>query len=190
MKKNFIRKIYEIWIKNNRQRFVYAPWISKSRKDGFTLRFTGIAPELTCRISDTGAVIIIHDHHGQYWDIIGEFETSVKKTRTGQYYCQMCDDYDDCKILTYYPTLAALWEDHIFEEMMEWINGLNSDLWIYLYGIPDETIWGATLMHKCDVEQKDPKGDIYHTSIPLNYKIGGGLGITTMVTKHDQSKKI
>ena len=38
MQKNFARKTFNRWIKKNRYRFKFPPYISKSRKDYFVLQ--------------------------------------------------------------------------------------------------------------------------------------------------------
>jgi hypothetical protein len=50
MPKNFVRRTYEAWIRKHVGRFRYPPWIMESRKYGFTLRFLGLAPELTFQV--------------------------------------------------------------------------------------------------------------------------------------------
>ena len=149
MPKNFVRKTYEKWLKKNRDRFRFPPWIAESRKDSFTLRFFGIAPELTCRINKYGrAEVFIHDSRGQYWDIIREFDIIENRTSDGKHYCSLCEKP------TYYSTRSSLWEDHVFEAMLTWINELKSDSWICLWGIP-EKCWGAELIDIHSIKWKE-----------------------------------
>lgn len=164
--KNFVRKTYEHWIKKNRHRFIYEPWISRSRRDRFTLRFTGIAPELTCDISDSGINVSICSSHGEIWDLLTDFDTIVKKTTDGQYYCQLCDDYDDGKTLTYYSSPAALWEEHVFEEMLEWINALSSDKLLHIYCSSDEGCCVAKITAAFDMN-RELGADWHHISFPI-----------------------
>jgi hypothetical protein len=140
MPKYFVRKTYEKWIKKNRKRFRFLPWIAESRKGYFKLRFFGIAPELTCCIGEDGqAGVFIHDRLGQYWDIITIFDINENRTSDGKYYCSLCEKP------TYYLTRASLWEEHVFEDMLTWINKSDFDSWFCLWGTPGETSFGAIL---------------------------------------------
>ena len=162
MPKNFIRKTYNHWIKKNRHRFFFRPWIVESRKHIFTLRFDGIAPELTCCIDKTDGIMFIHDRHGQYWDLVAEFEVIAKRTQEGKYYCYLCEDFSPPALL--YATRTELWEDHVFEEMLAWANGMQPDIQIWLYGSPEITGWGADLLSKNVAHQTRKK---YHTCFPI-----------------------
>jgi len=171
MKKNFVRKLYDRWIKKNRHRFIYEPWISKSRKNRFSLRFTGIAPELTCDISDSGIMVWI-GYCEEAWDILTDFDTIVKKTTDGQYYCHLCDDYDSGEELTYYSSPAALWEDHVFEEMLAWINELSSDKLLHIYCSSNGGFRVAKITAKFDSD-RELGDDWLHMSFPIVTAIEG-----------------
>lgn len=150
MPKNFVKKTFDRWIKINRDKFQFNPWISESRKTSFTLRFSGLASELTCTINKDGrAEIYIHDRQGRYWDIIRDFDIHEQRSLDGKYYCK------SCKNPTYYPTRSLLWENHIFEAIRTWINELNTDTRICFYGIPEKSGWGAELINAHDIKLED-----------------------------------
>lgn len=54
---------------------------------------------------------------GMIWDILLSLEYSPMHVRSG-YQCLLCLD-EERRI---YPTLEALWRDHIFEPFLEWTN--------------------------------------------------------------------
>ncbi|MCD6526399.1 MAG: hypothetical protein J7K75_05380 [Desulfuromonas sp.] len=164
MPKNFIRKTYDRWIKKNHHRFLYRPWIAKSRKDAFVLMFDGLASELTCRIGKSGGSMFVHDSHGRYWDIISEFEVIEKRTVDGEYYCELCEDF--CSPSPRYVTRTALWEEHIFEEMLAWVNEIQPDIQVCLYGSeedPEVGYWVAQLLSKGSDKLKP---EFHHTCFP------------------------
>ena len=149
MPKNFIRKTYERWIKKNRKRFRFSPWITESRRDSFTLCFRGITSEVTCRIAQEGrAEVFVIDRQGQYWDIVQDFDIVEKRTPAGKYYCGLCEPP------THYSTRSLLWEDHVFEALLSWTNNWGPETMICLYGTPEKTSWGAELIKKTDLERR------------------------------------
>jgi len=149
MPKNFARKTFNRWIRKNQYRFKFPAYISKSRKDYFVLRFYGLVPELTCHINNHGiADVWIRDRQGQNRDIIMEFDVCVRRMPSGQYYCEQCINK------TYYPTRQALWEEHVFEALLLWLNKFSSDSQIGFYGKPDEYC-AAKLFDKDSIKFKE-----------------------------------
>jgi hypothetical protein len=136
MPKSFALRTFDQWIAKSCHRFRYPPRVVCVRKRYFELTFEGVAPELTCLITKSGmAMICIQDRQGEHWDIIWDFDVFPARTASGEYFCSQC------KQPTYYPSRTVLWEDHVFERLLRWINGLPPDGWICLWGDPDA---GAT----------------------------------------------
>ena len=146
MPKNFVRRTYDAWIREHARRFRYPPWIVESRKNGFELRFVGLAPQLSFQIRQRSgtAELMIHDERGVYWDIVGDFDLGEVRTPDGLYRCEWCQD-GAC-----YPSRAALWEAHVFEPLLDWVNQRTADQWVCLYGTPYLDICGARIL-SCDV---------------------------------------
>ena len=159
MPKNFVQKTFERWLKRNRSRFKYPPWISKARKHYFVVRFHGLMPEISCRITKSGRAEVFYiDRQGQYWDIITDFDLAPARTPGRGYYCEWCAEKRK-----YFPTRAALWEEHVFSALLEWINDIRPDTRVYLYGSPEEEIWGAELINKDDEKRREQ----YEKAVPL-----------------------
>ncbi|MCC7225624.1 MAG: hypothetical protein IT507_02915 [Burkholderiaceae bacterium] len=148
MPKNFVRRTYEAWIRKHAWRFRYPPWIKESRRHGFTVRFLGLAPELTFQVRQRRswgrAEIMIHDAHGVYWDILDDFDLVELRIPDGRYCCDLCEGCAS------YPSRAALWEAHVFEPLLDWVNQRTADQWVCLYGTPEQDAWGACIL-SCDV---------------------------------------
>jgi len=151
MPKSFHRKLYGRWIKRNINRFRFQPWISKSRKDYFIIRFKGLAPEISCFISKSGnAEIRIRCCSGYLDDIVKEFDIFEAKTSDGRYYCNLCKMTNAA---SYYPDRQSLWINHIFEALLGWINSLNTDHIIGLFGNPEDGPYGAHLFDETKINQ-------------------------------------
>ncbi len=74
---------------------------------------------------------MIHDERGVYWDIVGDFDFDLGEVRTpdGLYRC-------GCQDGACYPSRVALWEAHVFEPLLDWVNQRTADQWVCLYGTP------------------------------------------------------
>jgi hypothetical protein len=83
------------------------------RKRSFELAFEGIAPELTCLITNSGmAMICTQDRQGEHWDILMDLDVFPARTASSQYLRSQCQPP------AHYPSRAALWEGHVFEPLL------------------------------------------------------------------------
>ena len=158
MPKNFSRRTFDAWLKVNLNRFKFKPVIHLSRKHYFELRFSGLAPELFIHINNNGTVeVVINNKDGEYQDVVADFDLHEETTAEGMYYCQSCLER------TYYPDRASLWRAHVFDDMLEWINEINNDDWICLWGYPSgPNSYGADRKERVAI-----KDEFYHTCFPL-----------------------
>lgn len=153
MPKSFVRRAYEDWISKNEHRFRFRPWIAESRKSGFTLKFSGLTTRLIFQVRhrrpDGHAELFILDDRG-VWDILGDFDVVEVRTPDGRYRCALCEGDD------FYPSRAALWEAHVFEPLLEWVNLRTEDQWIGLQGMPGETdFWCADMIGADMIKKRD-----------------------------------
>ena len=148
--KSIPQKFFEVWIKKNAKSFKYPPYIAQSHPDYFTLRFSGIVPEITCTIRKNGAAeVFVHDSAGVYWDILVDFDVVEGRNPEGKYFCE------SCKPRTYYTSRKELWEKHVFKEMKIWTNkNFNRDRSICLWGKPEKTSWGARIIDNKDIRRQ------------------------------------
>ena len=144
-----IQRAYESWLKKNARRFRYPPFIAVSRSDYFVLKFTGIAAEISCRIGKNGsAEVLVRDAKGVYWDIIADFDVSLRRDPGRGYYCGLC------LRKRYFRSMQALWKREIFRELLHWTNeNFRPDRWICLWRIPRRA-WGARFIDEKDIENR------------------------------------
>ena len=132
MPKNFVRKTFDRWLAQNRKHFTHQPRIVLKRKDFFILRFSGIAQQIKCFISKSGAFEIHAEYQKEYWDIIWEFDVFETRTADGRYYCHLCL----AKHCEMFSSRKEMWEKHCFEELLEWVNdNFKTCNWICLHAI-------------------------------------------------------
>lgn len=133
MPRNFSRKTYDRWIENNLHRFKYKPYLQKNRKSAFEIRFYGLSHQILFRMDKFGqATVQVNNTSDEYWDILQVYDVCEFRTEDGRYCCEGCEQP------VYYATRASLWEAHILEELLSWINQISEDDWIGLYGSETE----------------------------------------------------
>jgi len=148
MPKNFVRKIFDHWVRNNRYRFQHTPHVIKSRKNGFVFQFTGVAPQLQGHINKWGNFEIMVYFQGKFWDIVTEFDVFPCRTIQGQYYCSACKDAYEKGIAKEVPLLCTsrqeLWVQHSFEPFLQWANeNLQSSHRLCLGEAKGESTWAS-----------------------------------------------
>jgi hypothetical protein len=81
------------------------------------LVFQGINAEIdgfvTCR-----ELTVSVNREGQDWETLLSLDIDARRRRRGGFICSICDPKD--RIV--FPTLGALWRDHLFEPFLVWVN--------------------------------------------------------------------
>lgn len=135
MVKYFVLKTFKHWLALNGERFRYRPYLSLIRKNYFEFKFQGITPFLHGYINKDGSVEIFGIYRGKCLDIIADFDISVARTPSGQYYCRSCAEPPGPEM---FPSREELWIKHAFEPLLEWSNEkfLESQ-WLCLVEVKD-----------------------------------------------------
>lgn len=111
-----IQREFSRWLAVNASRF-QVPLHSRRRTDrSWEFRFAGLVDVLRIHlVRHEIAVAVVRQ--GECIDLLTCFEAAPKRSRGGVG-CQFCTDSD-----AWYPSLAALWIDHLFEPLLDWVNG-------------------------------------------------------------------
>ena len=160
MPKSFQRKAFDHWLSRNRGLFQHPPVIIKNGNNCFTMCFKGINSTIGCIITSYDYSISV-DYKGDCWDLIDSNYVSEQQTPSGEYFCKECEPGH--QIL--FPTRSALWEDHIFNPIMEWANNnLLETKWLCLFQYD-----GATWAKVIDENNllKEMQGKNFFKTIPL-----------------------
>ena len=76
------------------------------------------------------------------WDLLFNVDAEPKRIPAGGYLCDLCPA-DARRVFADRP---ALWTDHLFEGLLEWVNdSLARAKWLALYGDPDTATWARLL---------------------------------------------
>lgn len=120
------------WLKENRPRFKYKPFIAEGGRDRLVFKFSGIAPEVILVVQEHGAFEIHVRYRSFLWDIAHDFDVAPARTRSGMYYCKLC-------LLAerkYYQSLSELVHQEALEPLLDWTNEtFQTNKWIALFRV-------------------------------------------------------
>jgi hypothetical protein len=111
--------------------------MADSSEQRLILRFSGLAPDLSFQLQANGlatmdirdrTVVDAHDAQGRLLDMIADFDLFEEISADGHSFCRHCEPP------TLYSTRYELWQDHVFEKMLGWINQLRPGDWICVHG--------------------------------------------------------
>jgi hypothetical protein len=135
------------WFEQSRALFKAPPSIVDRSNRTIELTFgnweTDIRVYLNTNKIDEIAVTIYWDN--VLWDLLLCLETYPKKTKHG-FICELCRAHDSSSSVTY-PTLNALWESHLFQPFLDWVNNtLVTKPYIEILGAASADFTAASLL--------------------------------------------
>ena len=171
---DFISKAFMHWLSDNRKRFKHPPCNIHIEKHYLIFNLSGITPSLVWELSDYDLMLWVYHQHTQSgetlcWDGLIDFDISVKKSDTGEYYCDLCKlEYRE-----YYPTSVALWQSHCFENMLNWCNkNITPDKVLVLYGIEGRGCTWAKLINQTEWQTTKLNQEYLYQAIPVQQTPG------------------
>jgi hypothetical protein len=130
--KGFLHKQYKNWMAENRHRFKYQPKVIEQTKNMLMVGFDGLNPKLSFYLNTSrrnknglgryiGAMLVYESERFDSFDILWDGDLREVRTKEGHYYCDLC--------LTrhVFESREALWNEHIFEELLIWVNALGPE---------------------------------------------------------------
>jgi hypothetical protein len=164
--KNFARLTFKHWLNKNANRFLNPPRITEVKKNGFTLKFKGITPQIVLGIHDGFAFDVwIMDDQDNWWDILTDFDLGAQQDDAGRYYCSLCID----EHREFFPSKRELWEKHSLEPILAWANeNLRPDRWLCLFGKPNDATWARLV--NADELPEYRQGKNFYAAYPLGLK--------------------
>lgn len=162
MKIQDIKKLWDNWLANNYDAFIYKPYIVEYEQytdfPKIIIQFEGIS-HLCCMFNDDMEAEVFVYECQQYWDVV--FWTWIdgpKITNDGKYYCSGINDdlqYEG-KPPRFFESEQAMWNDFVFDELLSWcLRKLTPDNLIACYGKPEAgDYWGSRIISKEQVKQE------------------------------------
>ena len=125
------------WFQKNHSRFLLPIALEKINRKKVALMLTGYREYLSVHLNSWN-LCVSANWNGICWDFLLELDVSPVATRHG-YYCKCCE-----KPSTIWPSLEALYQDHLFEPLLQWVNEeLFNATQLLLYGSPGSSTWAA-----------------------------------------------
>jgi hypothetical protein len=122
------------WYAANEDRFAIKLELLKHAKSCLEIGFVSINRILVAHLVDNGIRVSVVSQ-AKYWDTILDLDAIPKRVPAG-YVCDLCLAEDRAV----FPSLEALWRDHVFEPFLVWVNDeLAKAEAISVSGIPDWT---------------------------------------------------
>lgn len=121
------------WLKSNRSRFLFEPYITKISKLTITGYFGGISSPIRFHVYRGNHIDVVVCFNSKISGYIGEFLLLEKLGKNGY-----CADWFDPDNYHYHPSRADLWINECFEPFLEWSNeNLATAKWLALYSDED-----------------------------------------------------
>jgi hypothetical protein len=152
-----IDRAFAKWLEETRSRLDIAVEMRARTARQIGLSFAGINSAIGASLT-TQQLCVFVACEGRIWDFLLCFDV-WPRIAIGGYICEHCKPEQR----TIFPDMEALWRDHLFEQLLEWVNGkLAVADAVGLYGSPLDGWPHAELVSNDDA--KGPKPDI---RIPL-----------------------
>jgi hypothetical protein len=107
---------FKEWLAKNGHRFNRKYKIRNYDKgESIHIYFEDVTPELHCYVSEGNVGTSVH-FKGRCWDLLEDFDYSIRRGRNRKYYCGICTE------AKHYDTPQELLIEHSFENFLEWVN--------------------------------------------------------------------
>jgi hypothetical protein len=135
MRRPHFQRAFVEWLKFNASRFLVSVRISCVNSQGVALCFPDHPPYLAVWLDQAGLNVSV-EWQGECKDLLLSLD-AVPQFEHGIYRCSLCVDADQS-----WPTLAALWCDHLYEPFLSWVNGeLATARKLRIYEIEGGSTW-------------------------------------------------
>jgi hypothetical protein len=148
-----IQRAFVRWFKRNNRRFAVPIRVSKATSKGMEFRFINYPDCLSVWLSRDG--LSVHVNWQEHWDMLLDIDVGIKTTNDG-YQCLFCF-HEGGMTSVLFSSKEALWQDHIFEPFLEWVNEkLAPARWLQISGTAGGSTWTRLIKDKNALEKPDP----------------------------------
>ena len=140
MPRRKIQRAFLSWLEESRGRLALGIRLRTRTDEVLEFSFAGISPAISGAL--TPHEINVHAmHENVCWDFLLSIDALPKRARGGGFFCETCPP--GARVFADRP---ALWADHLFEPLLEWVNGdLARAKWLALFGDPGRATWARLL---------------------------------------------
>lgn len=126
--RNCVQRVFLRWLKETCTCFEVPIRLTKITDQGLELHFINYPDCLFVSLSDSGIGVYVKWQDRQ-WDAILDLDAYICQVSDG-FKCTLCihDDGDAARL---FPAREALWQDHLFEPFLKWVNEkLSHAVWL------------------------------------------------------------
>ena len=120
-----LQRAFLAWIEESRSRLAIAICIGQSTPEVTEFTFVVANPVLIGSLTACGDLVISAEWEGECWDFLLSEEVRPALSQEG-FVCSLCEREGKHRI---FPTLEALWLDHLFRPLEDWINTKLDAAW-------------------------------------------------------------
>lgn len=152
------------WYRQNAHRFALPLRLMACRKHSIELGLMDITPVISISLSRTnlGVHVVLG---GEHFDTLLDLDIAPRHHPFG-FVCEFCDD----KTRQIFKTRADLWRDHIYEELLTWVNtGLAPANWLRLSHIgTNGTSWASLIRSPDELSRADPNETLLRNLVRID----------------------
>ncbi len=147
-----IPSLFEKWLSVNRERFIHKPIIMEKTKEGISIKYDGIIPEIEAYINSGGMIVEAKFPDDAMWDMLRDIDIGIDITDSGEYFCTWCIN-EHQKL---YPTIEALVYEHLFEDFLQWSNEkISTEKYLILCSVGNGTTWAKIIDADENIDTKN-----------------------------------
>ena len=149
-----IHRAFVRWLKKNSTRFAVPLRVTKVKGKGMELRFDNYPDCLSVWLSkDVIAVHVVWQ--GKWWDMI-IYRKILPAYKRGGFICECCF-VEPGESVVIFPTREALWQDHLFEPFLKWVNEeLAPARWLQICCTAERgSRWERLIRDESDLDKPD-----------------------------------
>jgi hypothetical protein len=151
------------WLSENREHFVVEPCVTRTDKRSVRFGFAGIRSEINAvcyESSRYGCISIAADYQGECWDLLADFDVSLRRLSSGDYFCKLCH----VPGRKYFRSRQELLVNHLFEPLLEWANKYLTPLsWLCFFTIEGGGATWAKIIEKDQIESDEEFTCLVHS---------------------------
>jgi hypothetical protein len=114
-----LQRAFRAWLDDARSRRAVGVSIGRATSEITEFAFAMRNPVLTGALTSHGDLVVSAEWDGQCWDFLLSEEVRPV-TVSGCIVCSLCESEGKHRV---FPSVEALWQDHLFRPFEQWING-------------------------------------------------------------------
>ena len=148
-----IQRVFLSWLNKKRDDFMVPLRLTKITANGVELHFINYPDCLSVGHSSNGLGVYVQWRR-THWDGLTGYDVYPYQTLEG-YKCRQCVS-EDGETAALFPTLEALWQDHLFAPFLKWVNEkLAPARWLQISRNSGGSYWAELIQEDSKLSEQD-----------------------------------